>query len=411
MIAYSLYDGDARIRREAETLVSTGRYEVVVLTLKNGKSTHPYVLDGVQIQPLNIEKYRGKNPLKYILSYLAFTLRAFVAVTRFARASAVDVVHVHNMPNFLLLAALIPLAQRKPVILDIHDTMPETFAATFSPRLRRIALLVLGIEERLCVALAARVITVNDIQREAVLGRQPRARLKAIVSMNVPDPRLFGCAASSARGSSSTDKFRLVYHGTVSGRLNVGLAVEAVARCAASVEEIELHIIGEGDARLELMRTCQARQLGSHVVFHDRVPFDRLIPVIRGMDVGIVPLQSNPATDLMLPVKLMECLALGVPVVAPRLKAIKHYFDERLLFFFQPGDLESLMAAIIEAHNPRERAQRLASAQSFLDKYRWDVQKANLLDLYDGLHEDVRAADSVRAEERPSLAVQKSSKQ
>jgi glycosyltransferase involved in cell wall biosynthesis len=122
--------------------------------------------------------------------------------------------------------------------------------------------------------------------------------------------------------------------------------------------------------------------LDGHVVFHDRAPFDRLIPVIRTKDLGIVPLQSNPATDLMLPVKLMECLSLGIPVVAPRLKAIRHYFDEGMLFFFEPGDLETLVAAIVQAHDPDERAARLRNAQAFLERYGWQTHKANLLELY-----------------------------
>ena len=36
MIVYTLYDTDARVRREAETLVATGQYDVHVLTFSIG---------------------------------------------------------------------------------------------------------------------------------------------------------------------------------------------------------------------------------------------------------------------------------------------------------------------------------------------------------------------------------------
>jgi glycosyltransferase involved in cell wall biosynthesis len=410
MIAYTLYDGDARIRREAETLVSSGLYDVVVLTLKNGKSDESYVVEGVRVQPLNIEKYRGKNPLRYILSYLAFTARAFLTVTRFAWAGAIDIVHVHNMPNFLIFAALVPLLQRKPVILDVHDTMPETFGATFSSPIRRIALPLLALEERICGALAGRLITVNDVQREAILARQPRAAAKMVVSMNVPDSRLF-TADVAAPAKAGNGPFRVVYHGTVSRRLNVGLAVDAVARCASTIPEIQLHIVGDGDARKDLVQYCGARGLHQHIFFHDRAPFERLIPLIRGMHVGVVPLESNPATELMLPVKLMECLALGVAVVAPRLKAISHYFDERMLFFFRPGDLDSLTMALLRARDPLERRSRLRQAQAFFEDYGWNHHKGTLLDLYRQLEPSALRRRVAGAEESSSLTLQKSSKE
>ncbi len=382
MVAYTVYDWDARVRREAETLVSIGVYDVRVLTLKTDDSAREYVLNGVRIQQLNVRKYRGKNPLNYICSYITFTLRAFLAVMALARRRLVDVVHVHNMPNFVVAAGLVPMIQGKTVVLDIHDTMPETFSATFSPKYRRLFQPVLNLEERLCCAVADRIVTVNQVQQDVIVARHPRVRSKMIVSMNVPDPRLFATDNLAATDSPVSDRFRLVYHGTVSGRLGVGLAMEAVARCKDIIPEIQLHIIGEGDAKDRLMRDCTQRNLGQHVVFHDAVPLDKLIPVVRGMDLGIVSLESNPATELMLPVKLMECLFLGIPVVAPRLKAIRHYFTEDMLFYFEPGDLSSLAAAIAAARDPEARRVRVRNAQAFLRQYDWNVHKAALLELY-----------------------------
>src|SRR5262245_12083012 len=167
MIAYTIYDWDARVRREAETLASTEAYDVRVLALKTDQIPRDYAVNRVRIQQLNVRKYRGRNPLKYVLSYIAFLIHALWAVTRLA--NQIDVVHVHNMPNFLIAAAVVPMIQRKTVVLDIHDTMPETFAATFPPKYRKFFQPILNLEERISCALADRIVTVNEVQRDAII--------------------------------------------------------------------------------------------------------------------------------------------------------------------------------------------------------------------------------------------------
>ena len=86
MIAYTLYDGDARIRREAETLVATGAYEVLVLTLKDRVAVQSQmIVDGVRIQQLNIAKYRGQESDQVHLVVLAHSLaRAADGLASFA---------------------------------------------------------------------------------------------------------------------------------------------------------------------------------------------------------------------------------------------------------------------------------------------------------------------------------------
>ena len=95
-----------------------------------------------------------------------------------------DVVHVHNIPDFLVLAGLVPRLAGCKVVLDVHDSVPETFAAKFSKGARSSGKLFC-LEERLSAALAHSVICVNHPQRDVLVGRGiPDA--KTFISMNVP---------------------------------------------------------------------------------------------------------------------------------------------------------------------------------------------------------------------------------
>ena len=44
----------------------------------------------------------------------------------------------------------------------------------------------------------------------------------------------------------------------------------------------------------------------------------------------------------MLPVKLLEYVHMGIPVIAPRLKTIQYYFSEDQVMYYEPGDVDGL---------------------------------------------------------------------
>jgi hypothetical protein len=119
----AICSSDARVRREAEAVASIPGNSVTILSLKEKETPRTLDMNGVKIQELDIAKYRGKSGVTYIFSYILFTLLAFVECTKQFFRKSLDVLHVHNMPNFLVFAGLIPFLSGKPIILDIHDTM------------------------------------------------------------------------------------------------------------------------------------------------------------------------------------------------------------------------------------------------------------------------------------------------
>ena len=55
-------------------------------------------------------------------------------------------------------------------------------------------------------------------------------------------------------------------------------------------------------------------------------------------DIGVVPYRDDVFTDGLLPTKLMEYAAMGLPCVAARTTAIDAYFHDTMVAFFRPGD-------------------------------------------------------------------------
>src|SRR5580704_17686940 len=130
MVAYTFYESDPRVIREAEAAVDAG-FEVDFLALRRDGSAPIEMIRGVQVIRLNQGKYRGKGYFTYLLAYFTFFFRCLAKTTALFVKRRYVVIHVNNMPDFLVFSTLVPWMFGAKLILDIHDPMPNTFASKF----------------------------------------------------------------------------------------------------------------------------------------------------------------------------------------------------------------------------------------------------------------------------------------
>ena len=108
--------------------------------------------------------------------------------------------------------------------------------------------------------------------------------------------------------------------------------------------------------------------------------------MLRTMDIGIIPYRRNIATDISLPVKMLECIRVGVPVIVPRLRGIQHYFSDEMVTYFEPENMDSLVHSVVEVfENKCQRKQKAERASGFLKEYGWEKHKSVLFELYQSL--------------------------
>lgn len=385
MIVYAYYPYDTRVQREAETLVSQSNYKVTVLSLKGEGSVGRYQKNGVNVRELNISKYRGKSNKRYIISYLKFMFLALFSCTRLSFNRSIDVVHIHNMPNFLVLSAVFPRLFGKKIVLDIHDTMIETYSAKFERGFVKSLLRILYWEESFCCALAHKIICVNQVQKATLVARGLKEE-KITIFMNVPDPYRLNHEGSNRGERKDNKKFSLVYHGTVAKRLGIDLTIKAVALLVKKIPGLTFHVIGSGDDLDDFIELTKRLQVEKNVKFSKAAPLEELVYLLVKMDLGVISNRRNVATELMLPVKMLEYAALDIPVVAPRLKAIQYYFSDNMVGYFEPDNVDSLADAIFDLYNDKSKREKQArEAKGFTEKYNWARYQKNLTDLYDKL--------------------------
>jgi glycosyltransferase involved in cell wall biosynthesis len=115
-------------------------------------------------------------------------------------------------------------------------------------------------------------------------------------------------------------------------------------------------------------------------------PIEQIVPLILEADVGVVPIIDDPFTQYMLPVKLLEYVAVGIPSIASRTATIEAYFDDTMVAFTRPGDPEDLAAQVRALYRDPARRERLAlAANRFNEAHSWERERETYYQLVDSL--------------------------
>ncbi len=376
-LAYTFYETDVRVLRYAEELARQG-HEVEVLALRRRDAPRDEVWNGVRLTRLQRRRVNERSPFDYLLKLLAFLLRSSAVIAARHRKRPYDLVHVHNVPDFLVFAAWLPKRSGARVILDIHDILPELYIGKFGARGNGWVAAALRWIERKSAQFADHVLVANDLWRERLVGRSvPSDRCTTL--MNYPDTGLFRPSAKSGACSSG---FLVLYPGTLNRHQGLEVAVRAFARALPQMPGAEFHIYGEGPAAGELRDLISRLGVGGSVRLHGLVPLAEIARLMAEADLGVIPKLAEGFGDEAFSTKSLEFMACGVPVVMSRTTIDTRYFSEDLVRFFPPGDVEALARELVAAYRDREgSAERARRAQAFAMQESWENRRHVYLDL------------------------------
>jgi len=381
MIAYTNYRTDPRVIRAAEAAVSGG-FAVDFLALRREGDPPVEMIHGVRVIHVNQPRYRGRGLVRYIFSYLNFFVRCFFKSAMLSLKKHYAVVHVNNMPDFLVFSALIPKLMGAKVLLDIHDPMPNTFSSKFKSGDEGFFFKLLLWQEKLSAWYANRVLTVHDPVKDLILVKHGLPGDSIQVIANFADDQVFTLNSNYQAGG----RLRLIFHGTVLERYGLRTLVRALS-LVRNKDKMSVKIIGEGDFSDELKQLITAAGL-EHVVHFDNrfYPMHDIPRIISDANVGLVPLEISSITNYALPLKMLEYIAMGLPVITVRNAAIAYYFGETDCLYYQPGDAESLRAVLDRlAEDPALLIQYHQKAVSLREKFCWSNEKRKYLSLLRGL--------------------------
>ena len=384
MLCYSHYQTDARVTRYADSLADRGDHVDVIAVRRSQESPAEEKLGKVNlICPQARIGKKEQSPLSFLLPLLRFLFSSTLLITRRHLRKPYDVLHIHNMPDFLVFAAWLPKLTGARVVLDIHDIVPELYASKFGSNTNSMTILALRCVEYLSARFSDHVIISNHLWQEKFAARTGTAG-KCSVFINNVDSHVF-----SPRARTRDDgKLIILFPGGLQWHQGLDIALRAFQEVSRQLPQAQFHIYGDGIMKPALLDLAAELGFNGNVRFFDPLPVKEIARVMADADLGVVPKRADSFGNEAYSTKIMEFMSLGVPVVISNTKIDKFYFDDSVAHFFESGDPDSLAQAILEVlRNDSARTEMISRASDYAARNSWDSRKDDYLKLVDHLIE------------------------
>ena len=318
-------------------------------------------MDGIHV--VRVKTYISANEglIRRTLDFVSFMASA-VVTGLFERRP--DVV-VATSPQFFsavggwALAAL----KRVPFVFELGDLWPASITAVGAMRpglaLRLIERLELFLYRR-----AACVVALTHAFKANLMSRGiPPGKIAVIINgvdlpRYAPRPRDADLAAESGIGP---DDFVVGYvgtHGMAHGLANV----LAAAECTIGERRLKFLFAGPGAEREGLIAVARQRGL-TNAIFLPPQPKDRMPLVWSLCDVALVHLRDTPVFAEVIPSKIFEAMAMGLPILVcvPAGEATKLVESEAAGLAVRPEDPAALAEAALRLMRDNVLRRRLAT--------------------------------------------------
>ncbi|NYJ36189.1 glycosyltransferase involved in cell wall biosynthesis [Nocardiopsis aegyptia] len=280
--------------------------------------------------------------------------------TALARLLRPAVLHAASDHKNATVALHVGRALGIPVVYEMRGFLEETWlsheGATSRRGSERHRLLV---ERESSVLRAAdAVVTLADTMRSEIIGRGV-APERVVMAPNAVDERLL---REQPDGASFRESFGIAEQERVVGSVSslthyegFETLIEAAVLLRDRGREVRVLLVGDGPARPDLLDLAERRGLGGGCLLPGRVDPDEALRAQAALDVMVVPRIDARVTRLVTPLKPVEAMALGVPVIASDLPALRELVDDgRAGTLIPPGDPAALADAIMSLDKDAE---------------------------------------------------------
>jgi glycosyltransferase involved in cell wall biosynthesis len=266
----------------------------------------------------------------------------------------------------------IELKYRYPRVVDDRELMRKLIA-----------------QEGACLEAADLIVTPSAVTARYLTSDRGAAPEKIKVIPNGVDLALFQPFPRTPDPCGAA--MRIVYFGTLAAWQGVELGIRALAQINSQVDAT-LTILGAGTGRQREALTQLAAKLaiGSRVTVLPPVTQAELADLLRNYDVVLVPLTVSDRNTVQgcCPLKILEGMACGAPVVATDLPVVRELgCDGEHFLLVRPGSVDHIAETLIRLISDPELSRRISkqARKQVEQNYSWERSGEALVTAYERL--------------------------
>ena len=377
---------DRRVWMESTSLTEAGYKVSVISPCPPEDAAEPNkVIDGIHVYRYPMPK-ETKSKFSFVQEFW-YCLKQTEKLTRqIWQEDRFDVIHSCNPPDTFWWIARKYKKHGVKFVFDHHDLCPELYESKYNRR--DVLWRALCWMEKQQFNTADAVIATNESYREVALSRGGKSPDKVAIVRSGPRLDRFQPVPPEPELKRGR-KYMGVYLGVMGVQDGVDYAVRAVRHALdAGLKDTCFTFVGKGDAFDDLQ--VLAAKLGliddGTVVFTGRVSDLDLRRYLSTADFAIAPDPKDPLNDLCTMNKIIEYMAMGLPIVSFDLKESRFSAQEAAVYV-PNNDEQAMGRAIVDlVNNPEQRhVMRQAARERITNGLSWEYSCGVLIDFYDEL--------------------------
>lgn len=181
------------------------------------------------------------------------------------------------------------------------------------------------------------------------------------------------------------------------GSVTINRGVELVLEAMQSLPGLHFALVGPANETVKSSLQCLSQSLGvsERVFFLGKKDSDELVTYISSSDFSVIPIRDVCLSyRYCLPNKLFESICAGLPVVATDLPDMARViFSGKLGAVFDDGDVGSLINAITECLNNKEKYNVRSKLPEVIASYSFDAEQQVLKGIYNAFEQELHFAE------------------
>jgi len=239
--------------------------------------------------------------------------------------------------NTLYMPIIIKLVANKiPIVFDIADDLPMLFAS--SSQVPPMTRYLIGKISTTLLTLNARLSDAITVITPELALKYELPRSKTSIIPNGVNVEFFMTQCNESARNEILKKFDIGentiiigYVGAIEHWIDFVPVLLALRALSKSVD-IKLMIIGKGSGLKTLTNLVKSLNLEKHVIFVGTVNYENVPKYVSAFDIGIAPFKKNELTDTIMPLKVLEYLACGKPVIVTPLQSVVNALNGNVIY-------------------------------------------------------------------------------